>query len=92
MQTLRINSNKTFNFCYPFPDNWGPDYPKGIVMAKFLVYYAIPLGIIGLFYVMIARHLVFSARVPGEIQGALRQVSHSHFCYNLRSFSGSSDY
>lgn len=70
-----INKNTSFNFCYPFPAEWGADYAKTIVLAKFLVYYAIPLIIIGIFYVMIARHLVYSAGVPGEIQGAVRQVN-----------------
>lgn len=70
-----INKNTSFNYCYPFPGEWGQEYAKTIVLAKFLVYYAIPLIVIGMFYVMIARHLIYSANVPGEIQGALRQVS-----------------
>lgn len=72
---MQINKNTSFNFCYPFPDEYGHEYAKTIVLAKFLVYYAIPLVIIAIFYVMIARHLIYSANVPGEIQGALRQVS-----------------
>lgn len=69
------HSNITFKICYPFPDDLGPFYPKIIVMLRFACYYAIPLFIIGIFYVLIAKHLIHSAsHVPGEIQGAQRQV------------------
>lgn len=76
LQQFRINSNNSFSFCYPFPEQWGNEYAKTIVLARFLIYYAVPLCIIGIFYIMIARHLVYSASVPGEIQGAMRQVSY----------------
>lgn len=46
-----------------------------MVLLRFLVYYAIPLVIIGVFYVLIARHLMYAANVPGEMQGAVRQVN-----------------
>jgi len=46
-----------------------------MVLLHFLVYYALPLVIIAVFYVLIALHLMYSASVPGEIQGAVRQVS-----------------
>lgn len=45
-----------------------------MILLRFLVYYAVPLIIIGVFYVLIARHLMFTAHVPGEMQGAVRQV------------------
>lgn len=61
--------------CYPFPQQWGPEYAKGMVLFRFLIYYAVPLILIGIFYIMIAIHLVFTSRVPGEIQGAMRQVT-----------------
>lgn len=72
-----INKDMTFVLCYPFPDEWGQEYARGIVMGRFLIFYAIPLSIIALFYIMIAKHLMYSANhVPGEIhQGAVRQVS-----------------
>ncbi|XP_026471568.1 neuropeptide CCHamide-1 receptor [Ctenocephalides felis] len=61
--------------CYPFPQEWGDGYPRAVVLARFLVYYAIPLTVIGCFYALMARHLVQSARnVPGEIHGAQRQI------------------
>lgn len=72
---MQVNKDTSFKFCYPFPEEWGPEYAKAMVLAKFLVYYAIPLVIIGIFYIMIAIHLAFGASVPGEMQGAMRQVS-----------------
>ncbi|XP_055840244.1 neuropeptide CCHamide-1 receptor [Episyrphus balteatus] len=74
VKRVNINSNKSFSYCYPFPDEWGPGYAKLMVLLRFLVYYAVPLIIIGIFYVLIARHLVYTASVPGEMQGAVRQV------------------
>lgn len=67
--------NITFEICYPFPEEWGKNYARSIVMARFLFYYAIPLAIISIFYVLIATHLMHSANhVPGELQGTERQV------------------
>lgn len=83
---MQINRKNSFNFCYPFRESWGKEGAKAIVLAKFLIYYAIPLIIIGLFYIMIARHLIYSANVPGEIQGALRQVS-THSINYLYSYT-----
>lgn len=62
--------------CYPFPKHWlNNQYPKVIVMLKFLVLYVIPLTIIGIFYMNMANHLIVSTRnVPGEMQGTQRQV------------------
>lgn len=82
-QTVKINKDVSFSFCYPFPEEWGPYYAKSVVMVKFLVYYLIPLLIIGLVYVMMALHLSYSANVPGEIQGAVRQVSRLSFSHPL---------
>lgn len=46
----------------------GNDYKKGMVMFKFLVYYAIPLCVIAAFYLGMARHLALSTRnMPGEL-------------------------
>lgn len=46
-----------------------------MVLLRFLVYYAVPLVIIGVFYILIARHLMYAANMPGEMHGAVRQVS-----------------
>lgn len=74
-QPVGINQEKSIVICYPYPEAWGDNYAKLMVMLHFLVYYAIPLVIIAAFYVMIALHLMYSASVPGEMQGAVRQVS-----------------
>ncbi|XP_017477288.1 PREDICTED: neuropeptide CCHamide-1 receptor-like isoform X1 [Rhagoletis zephyria] len=74
VKRIEINSNKSFAVCYPYPQEWGVRYAKAMVMMRFLIYYAIPLFIIGAFYVLIARHLMYAASVPGEMQGAMRQV------------------
>lgn len=73
-QQFHVNENKSFLACYPFPDEWGPEYAKSIVLIRFLIYYAIPLIVIAIFYMMIARHLVYAANFPGEMHGAARQV------------------
>lgn len=61
--------------CYPFPEQWGAEYARTIVLGRFLVYYAIPLAVIGVFYALMAHHLVLSVKnIPGELQLARRQV------------------
>lgn len=46
----------------------GQSYQKGMVMFKFLAYYAIPLLVITGFYLGMARHLELSTRnMPGEL-------------------------
>ncbi|ALC41974.1 CCHa1r [Drosophila busckii] len=74
LKPMGINPEKSIIICYPYPDAWGFNYAKLMVMMHFLVYYAIPLVIIAVFYVLIALHLMYSANVPGEMQGAVRQV------------------
>lgn len=67
--------NITFDICYPFPEEWGNNYARSIIMLRFLFYYVIPLSIISIFYILIAKHLMHSANhVPGELQGTERQV------------------
>ncbi|XP_016947889.1 neuropeptide CCHamide-1 receptor [Drosophila biarmipes] len=73
LKHLGINE-KSIVICYPYPEEWGINYAKSMVLLHFLVYYALPLVIIAVFYVLIALHLMYSASVPGEIQGAVRQV------------------
>lgn len=73
-----MSSTVRFTVCYPYPQEWGPVYAKSMVVFKFLAYYAVPLYVICVFYVLIALHLIHSARdMPGEKQGAQRQVSGS---------------
>ncbi|XP_038222779.1 neuropeptide CCHamide-1 receptor-like [Zerene cesonia] len=70
-----VNPTKKFLVCYPYPVEWGDQYPKVMVLMKFLVYYSMPLAVIALFYILMARHLVLSTQnVPGEMQGTQRQM------------------
>jgi bombesin-like receptor 3 len=46
-----------------------------MVMFHFLAYYAVPLGFIATFYIIMARHLVLSTKnMPGEAQGQAKQI------------------
>ncbi|CAG4991373.1 unnamed protein product [Colias eurytheme] len=70
-----VNPTKKFLVCYPYPVEWGDQYPKVMVLLKFLVYYSMPLAVIAMFYILMARHLVLSTQnVPGEMQGTQRQM------------------
>ncbi len=53
-----ISTVKNITICYPFPERFGPTYPKVIVLARFLIHYLIPLIIITTLYAIIARHLL----------------------------------
>nr|XP_033334377.1 neuropeptide CCHamide-1 receptor-like [Megalopta genalis]XP_033334386.1 neuropeptide CCHamide-1 receptor-like [Megalopta genalis] len=75
IKTFRVNKDVSFFVCYPFPEEFGPNYPKTILICRFFIYYAIPLTIIAVFYVLMARHLMKSTRnIPGEMQGQVKQV------------------
>lgn len=75
-----------FLVCYPYPQEWGEGYPRAIVLMRFLVYYSLPLAVIALFYVLMARHLVLSTQnMPGEMQGTQRQVI--KFIFTIMVFS-----
>ncbi|XP_017893380.1 neuropeptide CCHamide-1 receptor-like [Ceratina calcarata] len=75
IRVFRVNSNVSFRACYPFPEEFGPNYPKMILICRFFIYYATPLSIIAVFYILMARHLMHSMRnIPGEMQGQVKQV------------------
>ncbi|XP_011142861.1 neuropeptide CCHamide-1 receptor-like [Harpegnathos saltator] len=75
IRVFRVNRNVSFSVCYPFPEEFGPSYPKVIVICRFFIYYVIPLSIIAVFYILMARHLMHSTRtIPGEMHGQVRQV------------------
>ncbi|KAG7206715.1 hypothetical protein KM043_000388 [Ampulex compressa] len=75
IRVFRVNRNVSFCACYPFPEEFGPNYPKTILICRFFIYYALPLGIIAVFYMLMARHLMRSTRnIPGEMQGQVKQV------------------
>ncbi|KZC10422.1 Neuromedin-B receptor, partial [Dufourea novaeangliae] len=66
--TVRLQGNHSILICSPFPDEFGERYQRGMVMFKFLAYYAIPLCVIAGFYLGMARHLELSTRnMPGEL-------------------------
>ena len=61
-------------FCSIYPDSWGEIYGKAHVLFRFVVYFSLPLVIIGVFYLLMARILVRSSQnMPGECQ-AHRQL------------------
>ncbi|GFT40702.1 neuropeptide CCHamide-1 receptor [Nephila pilipes] len=57
-----VGKGKVIYVCYPFPKKLMPWYPRVVVLAKFLLLFGIPLILIGSCYVMIAWHLITSAR------------------------------
>ncbi|XP_035211680.1 neuropeptide CCHamide-1 receptor-like [Stegodyphus dumicola] len=57
---VNLPPNHVIYVCYPFPEDMKPWYPQTMVLVKFLLLYAIPLGLIAIFYALMARHL-FSA-------------------------------
>lgn len=66
--TLRYfpkSNSELLTSCFPFPDYLGIHYPRSNVLIKFLLYYCIPLLIIGSYYILMARHLV-KQDIPGE--------------------------
>lgn len=48
--------------CYPFPEDMTPWYPRTMVLVKFLLLYAIPLSLIGVFYALMARYLLSASK------------------------------
>ncbi|XP_012142843.2 neuropeptide CCHamide-2 receptor-like isoform X2 [Megachile rotundata] len=65
--TVPLNGNHSILICSPFPKEFGKSYQRGMVMFKFLAYYAIPLCVIAGFYLGMARHLELSTKnMPGE--------------------------
>ena len=70
--------NRYIEICDPYPLAWGPNYPKFHAVYRFVIYFALPMVIIGTFYLLMARILVLSSRhLPGEgaVQGqAARQL------------------
>ncbi|XP_013179811.1 PREDICTED: gastrin-releasing peptide receptor [Papilio xuthus] len=75
LRAFVVNPTTQFLVCYPYPPEWGENYPKTMVLVRFLVYYSLPLAVIALFYILMARHLVLSTQnMPGEMQGTQRQM------------------
>uniref|UniRef100_A0A3P8ZYV4 Gastrin-releasing peptide receptor n=2 Tax=Esox lucius TaxID=8010 RepID=A0A3P8ZYV4_ESOLU len=61
LRTFSIhNTNETFITCAPYPHE-GELHPKIHSMASFLIFYVIPLSVISVYYLFIARSLIRSA-------------------------------
>jgi len=56
--TLMGPTHREILICYPFPQEFGPVYPKIVVLGRFLIHYCLPLLVIGTFYVVMANHLL----------------------------------
>ncbi|XKL66443.1 hypothetical protein PGB90_009863 [Kerria lacca] len=70
LKKSNTTNNVEIEYCYPFPDELGKKYREGMVLFKFLAYYAVPLCIISCFYILMAKHLEMTTRnMPGELQG-----------------------
>lgn len=75
LRAARLVNAHQIEYCYPFPEHLGDAYRKGVVLFKFLAYYAVPLCVIACFYVLMAKHLEMTTRnMPGELQGQSAQI------------------
>ncbi len=75
LKKANTTGNREIEYCYPFPEELGERYRKGVVLFKFLTYYAVPLCVIACFYVLMAKHLEMTTRnMPGELQGQSSQI------------------
>ncbi|XP_075210853.1 neuropeptide CCHamide-1 receptor-like [Lycorma delicatula] len=73
--SITLINNEIIEYCTPFPKQFGLFYAKIIVLFNFIAYCVIPLSIIGVLYVLMARHLMLTTRnMPGEQQGHLNQI------------------
>ena len=53
--------------CESHPQSWGSWYPQFHVMFRFVIYFALPMVIIGVFYILMARILIQTTKnMPGE--------------------------
>ncbi|XP_011262407.1 neuropeptide CCHamide-1 receptor isoform X1 [Camponotus floridanus] len=75
IRVFKVNRNVSFCACYPYPEEFGSNYPKVLLICRFFIYYVIPLSIIAVFYMLMARHLMRSTRnIIGEMQGQMKQI------------------
>jgi len=53
--------------CHAYPEDWGDAYVSFHVIFRFIVYFAMPITTIAVFYALMARMLIVSAKqMPGE--------------------------
>ncbi|ELT96793.1 hypothetical protein CAPTEDRAFT_124159 [Capitella teleta] len=63
----RIESHFGFRACIIHPPEWGIVYSRFHTVFRFVVYFALPMGIITAFYCLMARSLWHSGRrIPGD--------------------------
>ena len=56
--------------CLEYPEEWGAWYPKFMAILRFLIFFAIPMTIIAVFYLLMANILTASSQhIPVEGQG-----------------------
>ena len=65
--SLYKSGDTEFEICDIYPDEWGKWYEKFHAVFRFVVYFALPISIIAVFYLLMARILVLSSsRMPAE--------------------------
>ncbi|XP_048478718.1 neuropeptide CCHamide-2 receptor isoform X3 [Plutella xylostella] len=65
--TVLLQDNITIYYCTPYPKGW-KNYTKWMTLSKAVIYYALPLLVISIFYSLMARRLLASTK---EMPGAL---------------------
>ncbi|XP_069985565.1 neuropeptide CCHamide-1 receptor-like [Penaeus vannamei] len=73
VQVFEVSEEKSIAVCYPFPEYLPEWYPCVNILVKALMYYLLPLIVIGTFYLLMARHLL-SSDVPGESHVFHKQI------------------
>ena len=67
IEHVTIDASRYLEFCKEDPPTWGEEYPKYIITARFVVYFALPIVVIAVFYILMARMLILSSkRMPCE--------------------------
>lgn len=59
---VSLYPDRVIYVCYPFPESMTPWYPRTMVLVRFLFLYAVPLSLIGVFYALMARHLLSASK------------------------------
>lgn len=72
-------THREIHICYPFPQEFGPDYPRIVILLRFLLHYFLPLITIGTFYAIMAHHLLRSVQnIPGQAMLTATSVRHRY--------------
>ncbi|KAG7153907.1 neuropeptide CCHamide-1 receptor-like [Homarus americanus] len=73
VRVFKVSNVKSISVCYPVPENFIDWYMPASILTKALIYYLLPLIVIGTFYLLMARHLLASD-VPGESHVFHKQI------------------